>query len=62
MIGKNKKKRNKFEIVLIVRDKEGNPTGRKRAVSTNDISEVSKFYEGNSRKKKRRNKKKKQKE
>ena len=56
MIGNNKNTRNKFELVLVVRDKEGNPTGQKRAVSTDNVSEVSKLYEGNSRRDKRRNK------
>ena len=54
MFDKNKQQKSKFEIVLVVRDKDGNPTGERKNVSTNNISDVSKFYEGHKAKKKRR--------
>ena len=54
MFDKNKQQKSKFEIGLVVRDKEGNPTGERKNVSTNNISDVSKFYEGHKAKKKRK--------
>ena len=54
MFDKKKQQRTKFEVVLVVRDKNGNPTGETKNVSTNDVSDVSKFYEGHRAKKKRR--------
>ena len=47
----------KFEIVIAVRDKDGNPTGKKKSLSSEKPEDLSSFIEKNKprRKKKKRN-------
>tara|TARA_R110002051_G_scaffold322194_1_gene412025 strand:+ start:5464 stop:5694 length:231 start_codon:yes stop_codon:yes gene_type:complete len=46
-----------FEITIIVRDKDGKPTGRKKTISSDNSSDVYNFVESNRPRKKRRRKK-----
>lgn len=57
-IGSNKKSNNSFEIVLDVKDKEGNPTGIKKTFSTDDSFKLHQFWIRNSGTNKKKKKKK----
>ena len=46
-----------FEITIIVRDKDGKPTGQKKTISSDNSSDVYNFVESNKPRKKRRRKK-----
>ena len=50
-----------FEIVMAVRDKEGKPTGKKKAFSSDNASDLSKFVQDNSPRKGKRKKNRKKK-
>ena len=50
-----------FEITIIVRDKDGKPTGQKKTISSDNSSDLSNFVESNRPRKKRRKKKNKKK-
>tara|TARA_Y100000310_G_C20547788_1_gene746484 strand:+ start:215 stop:427 length:213 start_codon:yes stop_codon:yes gene_type:complete len=52
MLGGEKKK-NKFEIVLVVRDKEGKSTGKKKSFSSDSSDKISGFLQKSSINKKR---------
>jgi hypothetical protein len=49
----------KFEITLVVRDKNGNPTGQTKTVETETASDLSQAYHNNNSKKRRRRRRKK---
>ena len=57
MIGENSEKNKKFEITLVVRDKEGNPTGHRKTLSSDSPDRIAGFVNGGSRKKRGRKKK-----
>ena len=46
-----------FEITIIVRDKNGNPTGQRKTISSDNSSDLYNFVESNKPRKKRRRKK-----
>ena len=56
MIGRNNKKSKIFEIKLVIRDKEGNPTGRHKVFSSDDADKVAGFLDKGKARKRRKKK------